>query len=74
MWGVGLIIGTALHLAVIFSTSVDVANAVTSVLALVTTAVLMTATFVIGKRAGARWEARVQRGPVITEQIEALKG
>lgn len=74
MWGIGLLLGTALHLAVIFSTSVDVANAVTSVLALATTAVLMTATFIIGKRARTRWEAREQRGPVAVEQIETPKG
>lgn len=74
MWDIGLLLGTALHLAVIFSTSVDVANAVTSVLALATTGLLMTATFVIGKRARARWEAREPHGATATEQIEAPKG
>jgi hypothetical protein len=58
MWGVGLLIGTAAHLAVIFSTSVDVANAVTTVLSLVTTGLLIVATIVIGKRARDRWEQR----------------
>lgn len=74
MWGVGLIIGTALHLAVIFSTPVDVATAVTSVLSLVTTGLLMTATFIVGKRARARWEALEPHGPVTVEQIETTKG
>jgi hypothetical protein len=74
MWGAGLIVGTALHLAVIFSTPVDVANAVTSVLSLATTALLMTATFVIGKRARTRWEEREPREPMTVEQIDTTKG
>ncbi|MEN4449802.1 MULTISPECIES: VC0807 family protein [unclassified Mycobacterium] len=74
MWGVGLLVGTALHLAVIFSTPVDVANALTSALSLVTTGLLMTATFVVGKRAANRWEERQQGEPMTLEQIDTPKG
>ena len=56
MWGVGLLVGTGLHLLVIFTTPVDVANAVTTVLSIVTTTVLFLATFAIGKRARDRWD------------------
>lgn len=55
MWGVGLIIGTGVQVAIIFAASVDVANAVTTVFSLATTAVLLAATFVIGTRARRRW-------------------
>jgi hypothetical protein len=74
MWGIGLLLGTALHLAVIFCTSVDVANAVTSVLSLTTTGLLMVATFLIGKRAAARWAARERHEQTTTEQIDTPKG
>ncbi|WP_234791549.1 VC0807 family protein [Mycolicibacterium mucogenicum] len=74
MWGIGLLLGSALHLVVIFSMSVDAANALTSVLSLATTALLMTATFVVGRRAAARWEQRGQREPTSAEQIETPKG
>ncbi len=74
MWGIGLLLGSALHLAVIFSMSVDAANALTSVLSLATTALLMTATFVVGRRAADRWEQRGQREPTSAEQIETPKG
>ncbi|MUL62847.1 hypothetical protein BOO86_00105 [Mycobacterium sp. CBMA 234] len=68
MWGVGLIVGTGVQVAIIFATSVDVANAVTTVFSLATTVVLMAATFVISKRARARWEAQEQRVPAGLEQ------
>jgi hypothetical protein len=58
MWGIGVLIGTAVHLVVIFSMSVDAANAVTTALSLATTGLLMVATIVIGKRARRRWEQR----------------
>ncbi len=74
MWGVGLIIGTGVRVAVIFATSVDVANAVTTVFSLATTAVLLAATFVIGTRARTRWEEREQRVPTAVEQIDDPKG
>jgi hypothetical protein len=56
MWGIGLLAGMVVHLVVIFSLSVDVANAVTTVISIVWMAVLMVATFAIGARAKARWE------------------
>ncbi|WP_236737276.1 VC0807 family protein [Mycolicibacterium llatzerense] len=74
MWGVGLIIGTGVQVTIIFATSVDVANAVTTVFSLATTAVLLAATFVIGTRARTRWEEREQRVPTEVEQIDDPKG
>ncbi|MGB8405976.1 MAG: VC0807 family protein [Mycobacterium sp.] len=71
MWGVGLIVGAAIHLAVIYSTSVDVANAATSVLSLAATGLLMTATVVIAKRARERWD---QRATVEREQSNDHQG
>lgn len=56
MWGVGLLIGMVVHLVVIFTTSVDVANAVTTVISIVWMTALMVATFAVGKRAKTRWE------------------
>ena len=65
MWGVGLLIGMVVHLVVVFSVSVDVANAVTTVISIVWMAVLVVATVAIGTRAKARWarlhEPREQR-------------
>ncbi|RUP29787.1 MAG: hypothetical protein EKK51_19005 [Mycolicibacterium sp.] len=74
MWGAGLIVGTGVQLALIFATSVDVANALASAFSLATTGVLMTATFIVGKRARARWEEREQPEPVTAEQIDIPKG
>ncbi|MUL49124.1 hypothetical protein FZI85_05090 [Mycobacterium sp. CBMA293] len=74
MWGVGLIVGTGVQVAIIFATSVDVANAVTTVFSLATTAALMAATFVISKRARARWEAQEQRVPAGLEQNTGHQG
>jgi hypothetical protein len=71
MWGVGLIVSAAIHLAVIYSTSVDVANAATSVLSLASTGLLMTATVVIANRARKRWE---QRATVEREQSNDRQG
>jgi hypothetical protein len=74
MWGAGLIVGTALQLAIIFATSVDVANALASAFSLATTGVLMTATFLVGKRARARWEERGEPVLETAEQIIDHKG
>jgi hypothetical protein len=74
MWGVGLIIGTGLQLAIIFVTSVDVANALASALSLATTGLLMTATFIVGKRARTRWDARDEPLLETAEQITDHKG
>ncbi|WGI35229.1 VC0807 family protein [Mycolicibacterium aubagnense] len=74
MWGIGLIVGTGVQLVVIFSTSVDVANGVNSVFSLATTAALMTATFIISKRARGRWEERELLMPVEVEQNSDHQG
>lgn len=74
MWGVGLIVGTAVQLAIIFAASVDVANALASALSLATTAVLMVATVIVGKRARTRWEGREQPVPATAEQITDHQG
>jgi hypothetical protein len=54
MWGVGLLLGTAAHLAIIFSLPIDVAKGLITVLSLTSTAVLVALTVVIVKRAVAR--------------------
>jgi hypothetical protein len=56
MWGIGLLIGMLISLAIIFSLSVDVANGVNTIVSLAFTALLMVATIVVAKRAGAKWE------------------
>jgi hypothetical protein len=56
MWGIGLLIGMLISLAIIFSLSVDVANGVNTVVSLALTALLMVATIVVAKRAGAKWQ------------------
>lgn len=71
MWGIGLMVSAAVHLAVIFSTSVDVANAVSSVLSLATTGLLMAATVVIAKRARTRWD---HRAAITREQTHHHQG
>lgn len=74
MWGGGLIVGTGVQLAIIFATSVDVANALASAFSLATTGVLMTATFIVGKRARARWDERDEPALETAEQITDHKG
>lgn len=56
MWGIGLLIGTLISLAIIFSLSVDVANGVNTVVSLAFTALMLVATVVVAKRARAEWE------------------
>jgi hypothetical protein len=56
MWGIGLLIGTLISLAIIFSLSIDVANGVNTVVSLAVTALLMVATVVLAKRARVKWE------------------
>jgi uncharacterized protein YacL len=56
MWGIGLLVGMLLSLAIIFSLSIDVAKGVNTVVSLCLIAVLMTATFWYGARARRRWE------------------
>ncbi|MDV3126308.1 hypothetical protein M1247_15405 [Mycobacterium sp. 21AC1] len=56
MWGVGLFVGMAVSLTIIFGMSVDVAKAVDTVVSLILTAVLVAATFVVATRARARWD------------------
>ncbi|GAS87263.1 uncharacterized protein RMCB_1359 [Mycolicibacterium brisbanense] len=56
MWGIGLLIGTLISLAIIFSLSVDVANGVNTVVSLAFTALLMVVTVVMAKRARTRWD------------------
>lgn len=51
MWGIGLLIGTLISLAIIFSLSVDVANGVNTVVSLAFTALLLVATIVVANRA-----------------------
>jgi Mg/Co/Ni transporter MgtE len=58
MWGIGLVIGMVLHLIVIFTLPVDVANAVGTAMSLVLTALFIMATVVVARRARARWEQR----------------
>ncbi|TXH15691.1 MAG: hypothetical protein E6R06_32525 [Mycobacterium sp.] len=74
MWGAGLIVCTGVQLALIFATSVDVANALASAFSLATTGVLMTATFIVGKRARARWDERDEPVLETAEQITDHKG
>jgi len=48
MWGIGLLVGVLISLAIIFSLSVDVANGVNTVVSLSLSAVLLAATFWMG--------------------------
>lgn len=68
MWGIGLLVGMLVSLALIFGLSVDVANAVNTVVSLALTAALMVATFMVAKRARAAWELRAQHA---REQTQA---
>jgi hypothetical protein len=56
MWGIGLLLGTLISLAIIFWLSVDVANGVNTVVSLAFTAELMVVTVVMAKRARAKWD------------------
>jgi hypothetical protein len=56
MWGIGLLLGMFVSLAIIFSLSIDVAKGVNTVVSLSLIAVLMAATFWFGARARRKWE------------------
>ena len=58
MSGIGLLIGMVLHLIVVFTLPVDVANAAGTAMSLVLTALFVMATVVVTSRARARWEQR----------------
>ena len=58
MWGIGLLVEVGVRLLVISRVSVDVANGVLSAISLGTVGILIAATFLIGRRLGARWEQR----------------
>jgi uncharacterized membrane protein len=58
MWGVGLIIEVGVRLVVISRVSVDVANGLLSAISWGTVGILIAATFLVGRRLGARWEQR----------------
>lgn len=67
MWGIGLLIGMLISLAIIFSLAIDVANGVNTVVSLGFTALLMAATVVVAKRARAK-------GELLREQTGAHQG
>jgi hypothetical protein len=67
MWGIGLLVGMLVSLAIIFSLSIDVAKGVNTVVSLALVAVLMAATFWYGHRARDKWEN-------IAEQKRAAQG
>ncbi|WP_244438458.1 VC0807 family protein [Mycolicibacterium septicum] len=67
MWGIGLLIGMLISLAIIFSLAIDVANGVNTVVSLGFTALLMAATVVVAKRARAK-------GELLREQTGARQG
>lgn len=56
MWGIGLLIGMFISLAIIFSLPTDVANGVNTIVSLAFTALLMLVTIVVAKRARAGGE------------------
>jgi hypothetical protein len=56
MWGVGLLLGMLVSLAIIFSLSVDVGKAVNTVVSLALTGLLILATAVVAKKARSRRE------------------
>lgn len=58
IWGVGLLVGMLLSLAIIFSLSIDVGKGVNSVVSLGVTGILILATVVVAKTARSRWEQR----------------
>ncbi|MFV8164181.1 VC0807 family protein [Mycobacterium sp. 134] len=67
MWGIGLLIGMLISLAIIFSLAIDVANGVNTVVSLGFTALLMAATVMVAKRARAK-------GELLREQTGAGQG
>jgi hypothetical protein len=56
MWGIALLVGMLISLAIIFSLSIDVAKGVNTVVSLSLIAVLMATTFWYGGRARRKWE------------------
>ena len=56
IWGFGLLIGMVFLLVLIFTLSVDVANAAGTAISLVTTALLIAVTITVARKARARWE------------------
>jgi hypothetical protein len=57
MWGIGLLVGMLISLAIIFSLSIDVAKGVNTVASLALIAVLMAVTFWYGHRARNKWDS-----------------
>jgi hypothetical protein len=58
MWGIALLVGMFISLAIIFSLSIDVAKGVNTVVSLSLIAVLLAATFWYGGHARRKWEQR----------------
>jgi hypothetical protein len=58
IWGFGLLVGMVTHLILIFTLSVDVANAAGTATSLATTALLIGVTIMVARKARARWEQR----------------
>ena len=58
IWGFGLLVGMVVHLILIFTLSVDVANAAGTATSLATTALLIGVTIMVARKARARWEQR----------------
>lgn len=56
MWGVGLLLGMVVNLAIIFAMSVDVGKGVNTVVSLALTGLLVLATVVLAKKARSRRE------------------
>ena len=63
MWGVGLLVEVVVRLAVIARFPVDVANGVNSAITLPVIGLLVLATMVVGRRAGARAASTVTAKP-----------
>lgn len=63
MWGVGLLLGMLVSLAIIFTMSVDVGKGVNTVVSLALTGLLVLATVVVAKKAHSRWSTRQEQKP-----------
>ena len=63
MWGVGLLLGMLVSLAIIFTMSVDVGKGVNTVVSLALTGLLVLATVVVAKKAQSRWSTRQEQKP-----------
>ena len=63
MWGIGLLVEVAVRLALIARFPVDVANGVNSAITLPVIGLLVLATMVVGRRAGARAASTVTAKP-----------